>query len=127
MIRRLLLFLMLALAMVAALPAATSANHGEAHGGHICYEEPEDAGCLSGGEGEGGAGFHNDVDVFETYVVTESGGYGEGGLGGRWHYVNIDGHVTTISGGYGKGGGATRHCHTPPEGETECQIVQPES
>lgn len=102
MIRRFVLLLMLAFAMVAALPAATSAKDGDPHGGRICSTEETTLlgdGCVSGGDGQGGGDGHQDFS------------YGPG-----------DGNLrSTMSGGGGQGGGGSRICTTDlGTGEKTC-------
>lgn len=120
MIRRLVLVLMFVFALLAALPAATSADHGEAHGGRDCftYEETGYAeGCISGGRGEGGYGGRYDYEVTRfqsTSDVSISGGGGQGGAGGHLCFTDL-GEQECYIGGVGEGGQGGRTCYTSEE------------
>ena len=105
MIRRFVLVVLCAFAMLAALPAATSAGPGQANGGRECetFEVTGGSfeGCQSGGRGEGGGGGRSDVEL-------NFGGDGTADIS------------VTSSGGEGKGGGGGRTCFTVPGEEQQC-------
>ena len=123
MVRRLVLVFMVVMATVMTSPTATSADHGEAHGGQRCftYEETWHAeGCISGGDshdGQGGYGGRYDYEVWGTTGVTISGGGGQGGAGGRSCFTSQE--EECYMGGHGEGGQGLRQCYTY-EGQQEC-------